>query len=196
MGTQHAERPQNTEHKHTNRLIKATSPYLLQHAHNPVDWYEWGKEAFEKAKSEDKPIFLSIGYAACHWCHVMEHESFEDEEVAELLNGGFVPVKVDREERPDIDEIYMAYTQALTGHGGWPMSVWLTPDRTPFHAGTYFPRPQFMQLLRQLSNAWTGDREQIAGGAESARNFFARWAATPEPAEPAPAPTRRHRHQE
>jgi len=167
----------------TNRLIRATSPYLLQHAHNPVDWFEWGEEAFEKAKREDKPIFLSIGYAACHWCHVMEHESFESAEVAAALNESFVSIKVDREERPDIDELHMAYTQTLTGHGGWPMSVWLTPDRTPFYAGTYYPKDQFLQILRQLSHAWKSERERILSGASSAREFFAQWETGPEPAE-------------
>ncbi len=169
--------------KHTNRLIKATSPYLLQHAHNPVDWHEWNAQSLEKAKSEDKPIFLSIGYSACHWCHVMEHECFEDEEVAKVLNDGFVSIKVDREERPDLDELYMAYTQALTGGGGWPMSVWLTPDGTPFYAGTYFPRAQFVQLLRQMSERWKSDRDQITGGASQAKAFFDRWAKGHEPAE-------------
>jgi len=166
-----------TEHKHTNRLIDATSPYLLQHAHNPVDWYEWGTEALQKAKDEDKPIFLSIGYAACHWCHVMEHESFEQEDVAELLNKHFISIKVDREERPDIDEIYMAYTQALTGHGGWPMSVWLTPEGGPFHAGTYFPKAQFLQVLRSIADTWANSREQIIEGAGHATKFFEEWSA-------------------
>ena len=124
---------------HTNRLANEKSPYLLQHAHNPVDWYAWGPEAFQKAKAEDKPIFLSIGYSTCHWCHVMERESFENEELAEVLNRYFVPVKVDREERPDVDRIYMMFVQATTGGGGWPMSVWLTPDLKPFYGGTYFP---------------------------------------------------------
>ena len=142
------------EHKHTNSLIHSTSPYLLQHAHNPVDWHEWGDEAFEKANREDKPIFLSIGYAACHWCHVMELESFENEDVAGVLNDGFVSIKVDREERPDIDEIYMAYTQSTTGSGGWPMSLWLTPDGTPLLAGTYFPRHRFVDMLTQISHLW------------------------------------------
>ena len=124
---------------HTNRLIHEKSPYLLQHAHNPVDWYPWGPEAFEKARREDKPIFLSIGYSTCHWCHVMERESFENEEIAAILNQYFVPIKVDREERPDVDRIYMMFVQATTGGGGWPMSVWLTPDLKPFFGGTYFP---------------------------------------------------------
>ena len=124
---------------HTNRLVKETSPYLLQHAHNPVDWYAWGDEAFAKAKKEDKPILLSIGYSACHWCHVMEKESFEDEETAKIMNDNFVSIKVDREERPDLDAIYMEAVQALTGSGGWPMTVFLIPDGKPFFGGTYFP---------------------------------------------------------
>ncbi len=156
-----------TEHKHTNRLIKAPSPYLLQHAHNPVDWYEWGPEALEKAAHEDKPIFLSIGYSACHWCHVMERESFENEEIAALMNQHYVCIKVDREERPDLDDIYMTATQAINGSGGWPMSVWLTPNQEPFYAGTYFPpedrfnRPGFKSLLLNIAQAWKDKRGQI-----------------------------------
>src|SRR5262245_40317983 len=119
---------------HTNRLINESSPYLLQHAHNPVDWYAWNAEALERARREDRPILLSIGYASCHWCHVMEHESFEDEAIAKLMNDGFVCIKVDREERPDLDEIYMDATMALSGHGGWPMTVFLAPDQKPFFA--------------------------------------------------------------
>src|SRR5438445_6581676 len=122
-----------------NRLAAETSPYLLQHANNPVDWFPWGDEAFGKARAEDKPILLSIGYAACHWCHVMERESFEDEQTASAMNERFVPVKVDREERPDVDSIYMGAVQALTGQGGWPMTVFCTPDGVPFLGGTYFP---------------------------------------------------------
>ena len=125
--------------EHTNRLTDEKSPYLLQHAHNPVDWYPWGEEAFSKARSENKPIFLSIGYSTCHWCHVMAHESFENEEVAAIMNREFVNIKVDREERPDVDRVYMTFVQATTGSGGWPMSVWLTPDLKPFVGGTYFP---------------------------------------------------------
>ena len=152
---------------HTNRLANEKSPYLLQHAHNPVDWYPWGSEAFDKARSEDKPIFLSIGYSTCHWCHVMERESFESDTVAEVLNQFFVPIKVDREERPDIDRIYMTFVQATTGSGGWPMSVWLTPDLKPFYGGTYYPpnngygRPGFRHLLEHLAGAWKGDRAKI-----------------------------------
>ncbi len=123
-----------------NRLADEKSPYLLQHANNPVDWYPWSEEAFEKAKREDKPVFLSIGYSTCHWCHVMERESFEDPEVAGILNKNYVSVKVDREERPDVDHIYMAVCQALTGQGGWPLTVIMTPDKKPFFAGTYFPK--------------------------------------------------------
>jgi uncharacterized protein YyaL (SSP411 family) len=150
-----------------NRLAREKSPYLLQHAHNPVDWYPWGDEAFEKAARENKPVFLSVGYSTCHWCHVMERESFEDEATAALLNEHFVPVKVDREERPDVDRIYMLFVQASTGSGGWPMSVFLTPDRKPFYGGTYFPpdnrygRPGFGAILQNLAQAWTKDRERI-----------------------------------
>ena len=156
---------------HTNKLAEEKSPYLLQHAHNPVDWQAWGPEAFEKARREDKPIFLSIGYSTCHWCHVMERESFESERIAALLNRDFVPVKVDREERPDVDRIYMAYVQALTGGGGWPMSVWLTPDLKPFHGGTYFPPDDragslgFASVLGRIAEAWRNDRARIVGAA-------------------------------
>ncbi len=156
-----------------NRLIHETSPYLRQHAHNPVDWYPWGEEAFRKAREEDKPIFLSIGYAACHWCHVMERESFEDPETAEILNRYFVPVKVDREERPDVDQIYMNAVQAMTGHGGWPLSVFLTPDGVPFYGGTYFPPtdryglPSFKRVLLSIAQAWQTQRDRLlAGGAQ------------------------------
>jgi uncharacterized protein len=150
-----------------NRLADTLSPYLLQHAENPVDWYPWGDEAFERARAEDRPIFLSIGYATCHWCHVMEHESFEDEEVAALLNQDFVSIKVDREERPDVDNLYMTVCQALTGHGGWPLTVFLTPDREPFYVGTYFPRtgrggrPGMRELLPAVAQAWKDDREKV-----------------------------------
>jgi uncharacterized protein YyaL (SSP411 family) len=156
----------------TNRLSSEKSPYLLQHAHNPVDWYPWGEEAFQKAKQEEKPIFLSIGYSTCHWCHVMERESFESEDTAALLNRHFVPVKVDREERPDVDRIYMTFVQATTGGGGWPMSVWLTPDLKPFYGGTYFPpdnrygRPGFPALLEYIARAWSTDRDKIVESGE------------------------------
>jgi uncharacterized protein YyaL (SSP411 family) len=148
-----------------NRLAQETSPYLLQHADNPVDWYPWGDEAFGRARAEDKPILLSIGYAACHWCHVMEHESFEDEETARLMNERFVPVKVDREERPDVDGLYMEAVVTMTGHGGWPMTVFLTPDGRPFYGGTYFPpeprfnMPSFTQLLLAVSKAYEAGLE-------------------------------------
>src|SRR3982751_1867731 len=156
-------------HKHTNRLIHETSPYLLQHAHNPVDWRPWGDEAFEEARRLGKPVFLSIGYSTCHWCHVMEEESFEDEEIASVMNDLYVSIKVDREERPDVDAIYMAAVQALTGSGGWPMSVWLTPDREPFFGGTYFPPRDgargashgFLTLLRDVHNAYRSDPERV-----------------------------------
>src|SRR5262245_11969583 len=159
--------PQSNNGMHKNRLAAEKSPYLLQHAQNPVDWYPWGPEAFDKAKAEDKPIFLSIGYSTCHWCHVMERESFENEELAAVLNRYFVPIKVDREERPDVDRIYMTFVQATTGGGGWPMSVWLTPDLKPFFGGTYFPpdsrwgRPGFRSVLEQLGVAWQTDRDRI-----------------------------------
>src|SRR5712672_3481415 len=157
------------QHEFTNHLIKETSPYLLQHAHNPVDWFPWGPEAFEKARQEDKPVLLSIGYSACHWCHVMAHESFEDEQIAKLMNENFVNIKVDREERPDLDEIYMKAVQSLTGQGGWPMSVFLTSELEPFFGGTYFPphgahgRPGFAEVLLGLSRAWKEDRERVVG---------------------------------
>jgi uncharacterized protein YyaL (SSP411 family) len=158
-------------HEHTNRLAGETSPYLLQHAHNPVDWYPWGPEALERARAEDKPIFLSIGYSACHWCHVMERESFEDETTAALMNEHFVSIKVDREERPDLDAIYMDAVQALTGQGGWPMSVFLLPDGQPFYGGTYYPpeprygMPSFRQLLLGIAEAYRARREQVRGQA-------------------------------
>src|SRR5579859_4099210 len=153
--------------KYMNRLAREKSPYLLQHAGNPVDWFAWNQEAFEKAQREDRPIFLSIGYSTCHWCHVMERESFESEEVAKYLNSHFVSVKVDREERPDVDKIYMMFVQATTGSGGWPMSVFLTPDLKPFYGGTYFPprskwgRPGFLDLLQELARAWREDRGRV-----------------------------------
>ncbi|MGD0438513.1 MAG: thioredoxin domain-containing protein, partial [Bryobacteraceae bacterium] len=150
-----------------NHLIGEKSPYLQQHAHNPVDWYPWGDEAFEKARAEGKPLFLSIGYSTCHWCHVMERESFENDEIAAILNRYFVPVKVDREERPDVDRIYMAYVQATTGGGGWPMSVFLTPGLHPFFGGTYFPpdnrygRPGFGAILERVAEVWGKDRDRV-----------------------------------
>jgi len=170
-----------TKPMHTNRLIDATSPYLLQHAHNPVDWHEWGPAALDRANQQDKPIFLSIGYAACHWCHVMAHESFENEEIAAVMNKHFINIKVDREERPDLDEIYMQATMILNqGHGGWPMSVWLTPDRRPFFAGTYFPptskwgRPGFKELCERIGELWRTRRNAIEADAERLTSAVAR----------------------
>ena len=155
-----------------NRLANETSPYLLQHADNPVDWYPWGEEAFAKARAEDKPILLSVGYSACHWCHVMAHESFEDEATAALMNDWFVNIKVDREERPDVDGIYMLAVQALTGRGGWPMTVFMTADRQPFYAGTYYPPkdghglPSFGRVMESLHRAWIEERPKILASAE------------------------------
>ncbi len=172
-----------------NRLINESSPYLLQHATNPVDWYPWGKEAFAKAKKENKPIFLSIGYSTCHWCHVMEHESFADEEVAALLNKYFVAVKVDREERPDIDQVYMAVTQTMTGRGGWPNNVFLTPDKKPFFAGTYFPKearwglPGLMDVLPKVAEVWQNDRENVQKSAEKITDLLAS-RGNPSPGDP------------
>jgi uncharacterized protein len=150
-----------------NHLIDSTSPYLLQHANNPVDWYSWSEEALAKARAENKPIFLSIGYAACHWCHVMAHESFQDPAIAAIMNENFVNIKVDREERPDLDSIYMQATTALTGSGGWPMSIFLTPDLHPFYAGTYFPpaprynMPSFRDVLLGIANAWANEPDEV-----------------------------------
>ncbi len=155
-----------------NRLIEEKSPYLLQHAHNPVDWLPWGEEAFRKAAAEDKPVFLSIGYSTCHWCHVMERESFEDEEMARLLNEHVVSIKVDREERPDVDSVYMTVCQALTGSGGWPLSIFMTPDRKPFFAGTYFPKhgrmgmPGLVDIISHVSDLWKNNREQVLRASE------------------------------
>jgi len=156
-----------------NRLAAARSPYLLQHAGNPVEWFEWGDDAFARARSEDKPIFLSIGYSTCHWCHVMAHESFESADVAAVLNEHFVSIKVDREERPDVDRVYMTFVQATTGSGGWPMSVWLTPDLKPFYGGTYFPptsrwgRPGFVDILGEIARVWRAERAKVEQSAES-----------------------------
>ena len=159
------------KHKFTNRLAKEKSPYLQQHKHNPVDWYPWGKEAFDKAKKENKPIFLSIGYSTCHWCHVMERESFEDEEVGKLLNKHFINVKLDREERPDIDNIYMTFVQATTGRGGWPLSVFLTPSKDPFFGATYFKKKDFMDLCSRINELWTNEerRKEIVNNAAQIR---------------------------
>jgi uncharacterized protein YyaL (SSP411 family) len=159
-----------------NRLARERSPYLLQHAANPVEWFPWGDEAFTKAKEESKPIFLSIGYSTCHWCHVMEHESFESASVAETLNRYFVSIKVDREERPDVDRVYMTFVQATTGSGGWPMSIWLTPELKPFYGGTYFPptsrwgRPGFLEILQEIARVWSAERDKVVQSAESLTN--------------------------
>ena len=163
-----------------NRLAEETSPYLLQHADNPVDWYGWGEAAFAKAKAEGKPILLSVGYSACHWCHVMAHESFEDEATAKLMNAHFVNVKVDREERPDVDAVYMSAVQAMTGQGGWPMTVVMTPEGKPFFGGTYFPphdhygRPSFKRVLTSLADAWQNRREEVLESAQSATQYLQR----------------------
>jgi len=181
-----------------NRLAAEKSPYLRQHADNPVNWRPWGAEALALARAEGKPIFLSIGYSTCHWCHVMAHESFEDAAVAEVLNRDFIPVKVDREERPDLDRVYMTYVQQTTGHGGWPMSVWLTPEGKPFFGGTYFPkedrhgRPGFITLLNTITGHWHAQREKIEAGAEEVVQALRRYAieggAREVPAEGAPVP--------
>src|SRR6266496_4457413 len=161
-----------------NRLAGETSPYLLQHKDNPVDWYPWGPEALQRAKGEDKPILLSIGYSACHWCHVMEHESFENQEIAELMNRNFVSIKVDREERPDLDAVYMDAVQAMTGHGGWPMTVFLTPDGVPFFGGTYFPAQEgrgmtsFPRVLQAVSRAYREQPDKVLQSAKEMREFL------------------------
>ncbi|MDT5060312.1 MAG: uncharacterized protein QOH63_771 [Acidobacteriota bacterium] len=178
-----------SEHKHTNRLSKETSPYLLQHAHNPVDWYAWGDEAFEKARQEDKPILLSIGYSACHWCHVMAHESFENEEIARVMNENFINIKVDREERPDLDQIYMNAVQMMTGHGGWPMTVFLTPEGAPFYGGTYFPpvdrhnMPGFPRILLGVADAYRSRPDDVNETAASMLEELRRVGQTRESSE-------------
>ncbi len=174
----------------TNALIEEKSPYLRQHAHNPVEWLPWGDAAFRKAREEQKPIFLSIGYSTCHWCHVMAHESFEDDRIAAILNRDFISIKVDREERPDVDRIYMMFVQASTGSGGWPLSVWLTPELKPFYGGTYFPpgsrygRPGFRDVLEQLARAWNQERDRVIlsgeNVAEQLRSIGSRAAASAE----------------
>lgn len=166
----------------TNRLIQSKSPYLLQHAHNPVDWYPWGEEAFAKARKENKPIFLSVGYSTCHWCHVMEHESFENPQVARILNDNFVCIKVDREERPDVDRVYMTFVQATTGGGGWPMNVWLTPDLKPFFGGTYYPPPQFTTLLEKIAASWQTDRDKIKASGDSITRQLRQFTESTRPA--------------
>lgn len=179
-----------SQYKHTNRLIHETSPYLLQHAHNPVDWYPWGEEALQKALQEDKPILLSVGYSACHWCHVMERESFENEQIAAIMNQHFVPIKVDREERPDIDTVYMQAVQAMTQHGGWPMTVFLLPDGRPFYGGTYFPpqdrsyggntrMPGFSSILLSLAKVYQEQRTEVEEQATQLANFLKLHSDTP-----------------
>jgi uncharacterized protein YyaL (SSP411 family) len=178
------------EHRHTNHLIHETSPYLLQHAHNPVDWYPWGDEAFQKAKNETRPILLSIGYSACHWCHVMERESFEDERIAALMNDLFVNIKVDREERPDLDEIYMNAVQMLTGRGGWPMTVFLTPEGKPFYGGTYFPPedrygvPGFPKILQGVANAYREKPQDVERSVEQILAALQRMSLSTESQQP------------
>jgi uncharacterized protein len=178
------------EHKHTNHLINETSPYLLQHAHNPVDWYSWGDAAFQKAKSENRPILLSIGYSACHWCHVMERESFEDEKIAALMNDLFVNIKVDREERPDLDEIYMNAVQMLTGRGGWPMTVFLTPEGKPFYGGTYFPPEDrygvagFPKILQGVANAYREKPQDVERSVEQILAALQRMSLSTESQQP------------
>ena len=169
-------------HPHTNHLIHETSPYLLQHAHNPVNWYPWGEEAFKKAREEDKPILLSIGYSSCHWCHVMEHESFENEEIAKIMNDNFISIKVDREERPDIDQVYMTYVQMATGSGGWPMTIVMTPDKKPFFGGTYFPpenrygRPGFKRILLAMADYYHNQKSKLAKNLDQVENAYQRLA--------------------
>ena len=159
--------------KKPNRLIHEKSPYLLQHAYNPVDWFPWGDEAFKKAERENKPIFLSIGYSTCHWCHVMEHESFEDPEVAALMNEAFVSIKVDREERPDLDHVYMTVSQMMTGAGGWPLTILMTPDKKPFFAATYIPKESrfgrvgMMELIPRIQTVWTTRQKEVLDSAEN-----------------------------
>ncbi|MFN2415120.1 MAG: thioredoxin domain-containing protein [Pyrinomonadaceae bacterium] len=178
-----------SEHKHANRLAGETSPYLLQHAHTPVEWYPWGEEALERSKREDKPILLSIGYSACHWCHVMERESFEDEEIARQMNEQFVNIKVDREERPDLDQIYMSAVQMMTRHGGWPLTVFLTPDLVPFYGGTYFPpedrhqMPGFPRILAAVSEAYRTRPEEVRQSASEILSELQRMTAAPESSE-------------
>jgi len=162
----------NFAQNNTNRLTYEKSPYLYQHANNPVDWFPWGEEAFEKARREDKPVFLSIGYSTCHWCHVMAHESFEDRRVAELLNEHFVSVKVDREERPDVDSVYMSVCQAMTGSGGWPLTIVMTPEKKPFFAGTYFPRDVMERLIPRISGMWKNERRSVLSTSEKIENHL------------------------
>ena len=175
-----AKKVQPVNDQFTNQLIHEKSPYLLQHAHNPVDWYPWGKAAFEKAKRENKPIFLSIGYSTCHWCHVMERESFENVAIAKIMNANFVCIKVDREERPDVDRVYMTFVQATTGGGGWPMSVFLTPDLQPFFGGTYYPPDNFTKLLKRVAELWKADHAKIVEQSKQTTEALRKYAARPQ----------------
>ena len=173
-----------------NRLINETSPYLLQHANNPVDWYPWGEEALQRALAEDKPIMVSIGYSACHWCHVMERESFEDPDVASLMNEYFVNIKVDREERPDLDNLYMNAVQALTGSGGWPLTVFLTPEGKPFYGGTYFPpddsrgTPSFPRVLMAMADVYRNQRGNVIQATQQLMSHLQHMTQTPRSMEP------------
>src|SRR5205809_6255685 len=175
---------------HTNRLSRETSPYLLQHAHNPVDWYPWGAEALEAARSQKRPIVLSVGYSTCYWCHVMERQCFENEAIAKLMSEKFINIKVDREERPDVDQLYMTAVQVLTRHGGWPMSVFLLPDLRPFYGGTYFPptdmhgRPGFPTLLRALEDAYRNRRADVDQSATQIASILQQMALPPGPTMP------------
>ncbi len=171
-----------------DRLRTATSPYLLQHAGNPVDWWPWSDEAFAEARSRDVPVLLSVGYSACHWCHVMAHESFEDEQTAALMNEHLVSIKVDREERPDVDAVYMTATQAMTGQGGWPMTVFMTPDREPFYCGTYFPREAFQRLVLGVADAWRQERSRVTGQAQRIAAALAEQMSAVAPGGGAPGP--------
>src|SRR6185295_7191258 len=153
-------KPMKSEHSHTNHLVHETSPYLLQHAHNPVEWYPWNDEAWQKAKQENKLVIVSIGYSSCHWCHVMEHESFEDTTVAGIMNKNFICIKVDREERPDIDQVYMTASQLMTGGGGWPLNCITLPDGRPIYGGTYFPKERWVNLLMQLANYYSKNQKE------------------------------------
>ena len=184
--------PLDAQGRTPNRLIHEKSPYLLQHAYNPVDWYPWGEEALAEAKRQDRPIFLSIGYSTCYWCHVMERESFENPRIAQLMNAQFVSIKVDREERPDLDAVYMSAVQAMSGQGGWPMSVFLTPDGKPFWGGTYFPpedrwgKPGFSTVLEQIADVWKTKRQEIL---ESSRQITDAIQAGARPGAAAPLTT-------
>ncbi|HQZ43700.1 MAG TPA: DUF255 domain-containing protein, partial [Flavobacteriales bacterium] len=164
---------QDTMHTHTNRLINESSPYLLQHAHNPVDWYPWGEEAFAKARAENKLMLISIGYSSCHWCHVMERESFENDSVATIMNERFVCIKVDREERPDVDQVYMSAVQLMTGRGGWPLNCFALADGRPVFGGTYFPADQWSKILVELNDKWTKEPDHVIEYAERLKNGIA-----------------------